>query len=303
MQDGEMQHDGDDSESDFEEYEVISVNPNINYETDEDEEVEEVVKIEKTVVELPKVEETVVKLSPKVDTEMSVDKFEDASCDMDENSNDSVKKVRKKLNLEEYKMRRANEKPSEHKKPLFDLPKKIAAYELCDVPASLPMLILPTDSESFLMMSGQEVKHEYHRPAFNPDLYEEITLVSMGCNTDITMSPYDDTEEQKPATNCLKSIVNNLNKDTQLLLSSSTSLFSSIQAVVQGKCVPTETCEAVEAINDTNEHGEDKIIMHLRKDRLRPFKCTASVQTDNHSLFPALLLPPSHMHSLSLIHI
>jgi hypothetical protein len=93
-------------------------------------------------------------------------------------------------------------------------------------------------------------------------------------------------------------IVNNLNKnnnDCNALLNSSTSLFSSIQAVVQGKCEQMPE----EATTNSSEHGEDKTIMHLRKDRLRPFKCSIAIQTDSQPLFPPLILPAKFNRSRS----
>jgi hypothetical protein len=234
---------------------------------------------------------------------VSIVKDSETSCDSiianDENSmnsNDSVKKVRKKLNLAEYKMRRANEP----EKPLFDVPRKIAAYELCDVPSSLPLLLLPTDP-AWIASNEKALAQEsekYAKPtsvAYNPEMFEEITIVSIGCNTEITIPPYDEADENKPAAHFLTNIVNNLDKsNVESLLNSSTSLFSSIQAVVQGKIMSTEI-ESEQSQGDSkesNEHGEDKIIMHLRKDRLRPFKCSVGLQTDNISLFPPLLLTP-----------
>lgn len=287
IDEGEMQHDGDDSDSDFE---VISVNPNINYESDDDSVTEEQIPIKSEQPAMRREEQKEVKGSA----------VEDVSCDSliapldDDNSNDSIKKVRKKLNLQEYKMRRANEKPQT---ALFDVPRKIAAYELCDAPASLPLLVLPTDSNSIQMLANvSEFKTEFRDPRtamFNPDHYEEIIMVSTGCCTDISIPPMDeqDSNESQPTNQFLTNIVNNLNVES--LLNPSTSLYSSIQAVVRGKAVEAESQPSCKNLDQTNEHGEDKIIMHLRKDRLRPFKCTVGMQTDKISLFPPLLLSPS----------
>lgn len=278
-----------DSDSD---YEIITVDPNINYES-EDDEAEHVEMTAQPIAEV------------KQDSAMCIDKTDEASCDsvislvdedvsMDPVDLKSQTKVRKKLNLQEYKMRRANEV----EKPHFDPPRKVAAYELCNVP-SLPNLVLPTD---FKAVIKTEIKSELlsdrirtSEPAFNPDHYEEIILVSMGCNTDVSIPPFEEQEE-KPTSKFLTNIVNNLkNQNEESLLNSSTTLFSSIQAVVQGKCQSTGTDHrpTVDSSKDSKEHGEDKTIMHLRKDRLRPFRCSNAVQTDNDSLFPPLLLSPA----------
>lgn len=289
------------------EFEVITINPNVNYES-EDEAMEDLSHNSCVVVPDNKIQEPEHICNQEVEVK-ELAKVDQASCDnlgvtMDDDnsmsSNDSVKKVRKKLNLAEYKKRRANEKVEN--KPLFDVPRKIAAFELCDVPASLPLLILPTDPNWSQQMKIKNEPIELVRPSktvFNPDVYEEIIMVSNGCNTDITIPPFDeseDTNDKKPGSKFLKNIVNNLKKDNvDNILNSSTSLFSSIQAVVQGKCVSTETNTEPRSTQsvDTNEQGEDKIIMHLRKDRLKPFKCSVGLQTEDMSLFPPLLLSPS----------
>lgn len=317
----------DESDSDCEsDFEVISLNPNLNYESDDspmEDPVECVVltkcvkspiKRDPRLKEKPELIEEIVpydriELALKKMEESVQHKIEETSRDSvispddnSMNSNDSLvdtKKVRRKLNLQEYKMRRANEPD----KPLFDVPRKIAAFELCDVPASLPIFLLPTDPEwiasnqkSLALESENYTKSTI--ASFNPDIIEEITIVSIGCNTDITIPTFDDSSndsDNKPATKFLTSIVNNLNKDNvESLLNSSTSLFSSIQAVVQGKCISTETEteQSCEISKESSEHGEDKTIMHLRKDRLRPFKCSVGTQSDNISLFPPLLLTP-----------
>jgi hypothetical protein len=295
----EMEHDGSDSDSDFE---VIALNPNVLYESDEASSDEEPVPVEvkhPEPVAMAEVEES------KENTKVSAleVKTAEVACDtsmdlvnddeMCVSSIDKIKKVRKKLKLEEYQQRRANQKP-EPSRPLFDLPKRTANYELCDAPASLPLLILPTDPDCLVMMSNNQIvsNEEPGRtsaiPAFNPALYEEIIIVSMGCNTDVSIPPLENDA------NFLVNIVNNLNKNNNVdsILSSSTTLFSSIQAVVQGKCTNSEVVEEP-ACDKDKEHGEDKTIMHLRKDRLRPFKCTMSTQTDSQPFFPPLVLTPT----------
>lgn len=293
-----------------EEYEVITIDPNVNYES-EDETMEDLSQhncsTQTAAVEIEnpnpaeqhacnqEVEVKVAVAETQTVDEVPCDNIAAIIEDENSNSNDSMKRVRKKLNLAEYKKRRANEVPQ---KPLFDLPRKIAAFELCDVPASLPLLILPTDpnwsSNGQVEIKKEPVESEAPKKlAFNPEVYEEIVMVSIGCNTDITLSPHDDTEDGDDKGKFLKNIVNNLKKDNaDNLLNSATSLFSSIQAVVQEKCLTTDT-STEPTIKIENGQGEDKIIMHLKKNRLRPFKCNVGLQTDNISLFPPLLLSPS----------
>lgn len=309
--------DQDEEESDYE-FELITVNPNIDYESDESD-VSSVETLSQNCSQIPMSVEPIyqemeIKQEIKFNEETSSEKMiDEVSCDsiitpIDEdnsiNSCDSMTKVRKKLNLQEYKKRRANEIPDQ--KPLFDVPRRIAAYELvelCDTPTSLPLLVFPTDPPWQAVHENEKKEPEYHwnisKVTFNPDHYEEIIKVSIGCNTEVTIPPIEDKEESdetKPASKFLKNIVNNLNKDDAgSLLTSSTTLFSSIQAVVQKECVTTETEteQICDSSDGSKDHGEDKTIMHLRKDRLRPFMCTVGLQTDNIALFPPLLLSPA----------
>lgn len=292
-----------------EEYEVITIDPNVNYESEDEimedlsqhscnmqTQTEEIQNPNPAVQQvcIQEVEVKIVVAETQTVDEVPCDKIAAIIEDDNSNSNDSMKRVRKKLNLAEYKKRRANEIPQ---KPLFDLPRKIAAYELCDVPASLPLLILPTDpnwsSNGHCDVKQEPAEVVPTKNIFNPEVYEEIVMISIGCNTDMTIAPFDDSEDTNDKGKFLKNIVNNLKKDNaDNLLNSATSLFSSIQAVVQEKCLSTET-STEPMIKGENEQGEDKTIMHLKKNRLRPFKCSVGLQTDNMSLFPPLLLSPS----------
>lgn len=307
----EMEFYEGDSEGEFE---VITLNPNVDYESDSSVIEVSCQNLNKIQPQIPPSEEKLQEVTNEIKSIISLEKLDEISCDStitpieDDNSMNScdlVRKVRKKLNLQEYKMRRANEISQE--KPLFDVPRRIAAFELCDVPTSLPLLVLPTDPNFLAQKENTEVKKKEYfwnttKVSFNPDLYEEIVRVSIGCNTEVTIPPIEEKEENdetKPANKFLKNIVNNLNKDDAgSLLNSSTTLFSSIQAVVQKKCISTETentsenMQICENSEEPREHGEDKTIMHLRKDRLRPFKCSVGLQTDNIPLFPPLLLSP-----------
>lgn len=273
----------EDYEDDGGDYEIISLNPNVHYESEE--EMDE--KIEPPPVEEVKVAPEVVKIErPHVDI---VDDNSNSSS-----SNDMLKKERKRLKFEDYMKRRAAIKDeSAQPQPLFDLPRRIAA-ELCDIP-SLPPLMLPTDPEECAKLasmacaprttSRDEVYRIDPKHTLHPDKYEEIVLVSTGCNTEVTIPP---TEESRNGGG--KTLLNDIvreNKD-ELMLTSSMSLFSSIQAVVvQGSRALNEQMR--DKINE-EQHGEDKVIMHLSRNRLKPFSCSIDIQTDSHPHFPPLLV-------------
>lgn len=235
-------------------------------------------------------------------------------------SEGSVKKVKKKLNLQEYKIRRGLPQVTCSLKDVKDteIPK--------DLPTSLPPIPLPdlNNPKGGVIKqeenSGEqsEENHELANPEFTPDNYEEIIIVSMGCNTEMSVNPnevFDETvneeaenEIKENKTTSLKNIVNNLKKDNKnnILLSNS-SLLASIQNVVtqkqqtppaSGLCpskTPTKTPTKEQEVINQNEniqedHGEDKVIMHLRKDRLKPEVNEMSTQTDCLPQFPPLVL-------------
>lgn len=81
---------------------------------------------------------------------------------------------------------------------------------------------------------------------------------------------------------------------------------SLITALANGgeKLRSSKKCNGVEIIcnsvkNSDHQHGEDKIIMHLRKDRIRNRTYSASVQTDILPEFPPLPLPTKVMERKS----
>lgn len=220
-------------------------------------------------------------------------------------SNDSTKdvKVKKKLNLTEYKLRRGNNICTESSLSPNELKCNLQIQLSDDLPTSLPEITLPTDPRPGALKTnnGQTKTEEKPKsilvPSLHPD-YEEIIILSIGCNTDLSRPPFENDEDDLDAINVdksLKNIVNNLKKDNmQNILQSHTSLLSSIQTVVtQAKCNSNLATAAVSSDKNekkTKEHGEDKVIMHLRKDRVRTQKRNFSVQTDNLSEFPPLLL-------------
>uniref|UniRef100_A0A034VTU8 Peroxisome proliferator-activated receptor gamma coactivator-related protein 1 n=1 Tax=Bactrocera dorsalis TaxID=27457 RepID=A0A034VTU8_BACDO len=130
----------------------------------------------------------------------------------------------------------------------------------------------------------------------HPD-YEEVIIVSAGNNTDISIPPLN----MLPINTCERSLL----KSSALLYSmpnglpSSSSLIASIQDVVVQKVVGPEKSNLTNGVTTpvsqktqktAEQHGEDKVIMHLRKDRIRPRTVSMGIQTDPQPGFTCL--PP-----------
>lgn len=148
--------------------------------------------------------------------------------------------------------------------------------------------------------------------------YEEIIIVSASCNTDISIPPIPNQAIQ-PVNNVsrsllkssalLSTITNTFQKvkATDNAKLSTSSLIASIQDVVVKKTLPveTETNDNTQASGESKEtkkpehHGEDKIIMHLRKDRIRKRTSTIGIQTDLQPEFPPLPLPKATLQHKS----
>ncbi|KAG5673317.1 hypothetical protein PVAND_003377 [Polypedilum vanderplanki] len=308
-------------------YEIIKLDPNVIYETDDDEDLlkeEEYVEKQRSAkncenaAEFVFIDEINKTKNEEEDNKQMVDDIIDKKSSAESNDlpNEVIieQKPRKKLNLAEYKIVRAN-RPA----PIVEECEKVV-LELCEnIPETLPIIELPTDPRSIkALLSAQNqqpqpqsisqpepmqidkalnMKEEEKVPKeVDPD-YEEIVLISMECNTDISISPQENDEqlETKAPAKFLTNIVNTIKKDeyAKTLLSSSTTLFSSINAVVHEKCNSLNEATIENSSSRKNsEHGENKIIMHLRKDRIRP-KCSSfAMQTENSPLFPPLLLSP-----------
>lgn len=299
------------TEADFE---IINLNPNIIYEDSEsdddfvmDEEEEE-----------------------KTDVNVLVEEIENNDS-MQSNSNDSFGSLvennvkRKRLNLQEYKIKRANQ-------PAPVMINKKNVLELCEIiPDTLPSISLPTDPRAIKNFLNQislnkqlELQQEQYQDEeqlikepvreeisvqqivdIHPD-YEEIVLVSIECNTDISIPPNEGEDmiadqsktaiESKYLTNIVNNFEKNSNAKCLLANSSANSLFSSINAVLQEKCKSNSSSENDKRIENKSiveHHGEDKFIMHLRKDRIRPLRSAISIQTDVTPLFPPLILSPA----------
>ncbi|XP_046805456.1 probable GPI-anchored adhesin-like protein PGA55 [Lucilia cuprina] len=154
---------------------------------------------------------------------------------------------------------------------------------------------------------NEEEKKSLNTQNFKSD-YEEIIIVSASCNTDISIPPLPNQSTQ-PVNNATRSLL----KSSALLSTitnsfekvkandnvkiSTSSLIASIQDVVVNKTLPVEETTATSVdVKDTKKpehHGEDKIIMHLRKDRIRKRMCTIAIQTELQPEFPPLPLPKS----------
>lgn len=136
-------------------------------------------------------------------------------------------------------------------------------------------------------------------------MYEEIIIVSMGCNTDISIpeSSFIHSTESKDtkSTVLLSDIQTSVERANSKI--SCCSLISSIQDVILKKshCMEqnskkeaktnganVETANGKDKADEKEEHGENKVIMHLRKDRVRPMRISTSIQTDPYFQFPPL---------------
>lgn len=252
--------------------------------------------------------------------------------------------VKRKLNLAEYMQRQEsralNDKiPKEEvENPILAAKRKVLRKQELKKEAimknmepkmdNVPLLpILPLAEITGL---GKEVEPEPKRILINSD-YEEIVIVSMGVNTEISIPPAADDEKSLLAyvNDTIKKVKD---RNDRGVVQFSNSLISSIQDVVLKKgnaslpttdlgspdcgqtpthgmspgkpemaksknTSPTHQNEETKASNDDackeSEHGEDKTIMHLRKNRSRPETRSTSMQTlDVPSFVPLRRLSP-----------
>ncbi|XP_037953107.1 uncharacterized protein LOC119683496 [Teleopsis dalmanni] len=139
--------------------------------------------------------------------------------------------------------------------------------------------------------------------------YEEIILLSASCNTDITIPPknkhYSDISRSLLKSNVLLYNISDTFQKVQAtenITISQNSLIASIQNVVANKGLPlpitTLLTDKISVPNKTDnksknmiQHGEDKIIMHLPKNRTRKLTRCISTQTDLILEFPVLPMP------------
>lgn len=136
--------------------------------------------------------------------------------------------------------------------------------------------------------------------------YEEIIIVSTSCNTDITIPPSQasialrDIKTTPSSRSLLKSsvLLYNISNGSEAGKDITNSLIASIQSEVvrQTNCVALGTNTATGTITTVPEdknlpHGEDMVIMHLAKNRIRKRMVSMGTQTDLQPEFPLLTLP------------
>lgn len=140
-------------------------------------------------------------------------------------------KKTKKLNLQEYKKRRVgtqiprDDTESNTKRCQLQL-------DLANMPTSLPDILLPNLDGSINPLMIKKKEPVPLSPCHNPD-YEEVTTISIGCNTEVTIKPDTVEAEDEDTSPSFKNIVNILKQDNKHgLLKSQNSLLSSIHNVV-----------------------------------------------------------------------
>ncbi|XP_017081734.1 uncharacterized protein LOC108115004 [Drosophila eugracilis] len=138
-----------------------------------------------------------------------------------------------------------------------------------------------------------------HSNKLHPD-YEEIIIVSVSCNTDITIPP-NQLSKASPRS-LLKSsvLLYNISNGQDGNKNISNSLIASIQSEVVRQtsstalaAMPSNGSQHTTSTDQNFQHGEDMIIMHLPKDRVRKTLVSISTQTDLQPEFPLLSLRPS----------
>lgn len=228
--------------------------------------------------------------------------------------------------------------------------KKVARTKLIDVTVSSKVgpvtKILPLEQITSMGKNKDDSEKNDENKKINSE-YEEIIIVSVSANTDITIPPVFEklvaaNSDSKSSSSLLYNINDTIQKASmcgEAVKISSNSLISSIQDVVLKKSGPdmllssnsspfhkspnvgvsppsqfspekpemSKTAECINAVRKAAlssdkpaadseadaakmEHGEDKIIMHLRKDRIRQKTISISTQTDFLTQFPALKL-------------
>lgn len=213
--------------------------------------------------------------------------------------------AKRKLNIQEYLQRKSLKKTDQNGVQFANSIKK----EHTDAMGS------SNDSKDKSNDAGEGEDESNAGCLAGNSMYEEIIIVSIGCNTDISI----------PKTPLLSNIQKSVVEANAKI--SSNSLISSIQNVLLKKSQSAEQIPATakkstdlrkkkptnsngeENHNDggdaggsdgaDEEHGENKVIMHLRKDRVRPMRHTVSIQTDPYFQFPPLqkLVPASKKQS------
>lgn len=205
-----------------------------------------------------------------------------------ENDNQLLKK--KRLNLDEYLKRRKERKDN-----------------LCDVTNGNSVNYAEQKTAAAIknesdVTTEEDVTKPMTLEALN---LVEIVVVSMATNTELSIPPHS-TSDGGDAKNDLSQIIKAnymfdindtiIKANGENVKLSNNSLIASIQDVLLKKCLPAVTSAAVVPAAATKEqtfvaggeHGEDKTIMHLRKDRIRPATQSIAVQTECLLQFPML---------------
>lgn len=251
--------------------------------------VTKVIEKMQNVQTVEKKPENIVKLETNENVMENGVKLEEADNKVKVESN-----AKRKLNIEEYLKRKSLKRHDSN------------ALEISQNDSK----IIETDSNNDVKNSDKnENDKTKQKIPFENSMYEEIIIVSMGCNTDISIpaasfvkkSNILDSKSINPTVllSNIQTTVEKANSTADTAIISSTSLISSIQDVILKK-----TCKKTLTGNDQNklklenkettkddeepEHGENKVIMHLPKDRIRPSTVTISIQTEPYFQFPPL---------------
>lgn len=219
--------------------------------------------------------------------ENSIDSNDSKSNDIDVVAVDEVKTeqaIKKKLNIHEYLKRKGVNATG------------AGGKQKCEINISS-------------QKTENKAENEDTRKTNSNSLYEEIIIVSIGCGTNISIpelsfgnkiSSINDNIAKSKSTVLLSDIQTTIVKANSAIEQgkiSSTSLISSIQNVLIKKSSTENQNESNEngkiQINEKNaeevpEHGENKVIMHLRKDRVKPKTSTIALQTEPYFQFPPL---------------
>lgn len=227
-----------------------------------------------------------LKSEPKQIEETNEQMVKDSVDDQKVESN-----AKRKLNIQEY-LKRKNLKKSD-----------------ANSPNAMQAIKIESISHGPNQNGTKAENESNHNISNGNSMYEEIIIVSMGCNTDISIpeasfiqpSEIKDKDAVKSTAllSKIQTTVEKVNSSAETAIISSCSLISSIQDVILKKTQHNESNEndvkkvKTETDNKGNddedpEHGENKVIMHLRKDRIRPTTVTIGIQTEPYFQFPPL---------------
>lgn len=197
----------------------------------------------------------------------------------------------------------------------------------------LPLAEINSQNE---VLKDTKEKQHLQKLKMNPN-FEEIVVVSIGCNTNLTIPAQNsnaactETEQSMMLLYNISDTIKKAKSCGENIIISSNSLISSIKDVVlkinnaptgipethtspnigvsppknvsPGKPEASNLGYKSTTLQSDIDHGEDRTIMHLRKDRLRPKLHTISIQTEYSSIFPVLKrLSPEYISSKCTSH-